>query len=120
VEISGPNLSYRFKIGWTNGVTQVLEPVSLDHLSEPDLIGKALTWSGRLYNLAEGADFQWTGVVALPQRTDLAEAGQRAVAMLRAARNVRAVIPEDEIDSFLPVVERDLSGREAASQGTSP
>jgi hypothetical protein len=72
-----------------NGVHQVMEPISLDYLSAGEVIEKATSWSGRLFNLAKGQPFQFTGVIGAPDRDDLRDAYKRAVAILAGAPNVR-------------------------------
>lgn len=112
VEISSPNYAYKFKTGWQNGVRQVLEPISFDYLSAPDVIEKANTWSGRLLNLGKAADFQMTGVVAPPQRVDLLPVYNQARAILADMPQVRRLLTEDELDLFLPEIERDMAGHQ--------
>lgn len=41
VEVKAPSFSYQFRAGWLNGVQQVLEPISLDHLAKSEVIDKA-------------------------------------------------------------------------------
>jgi hypothetical protein len=86
-----------------------MEPVSFDYLNAGELVDKAPTWSGRLFNLAKGAPFQFTGVVAPPDRGDLMDAYGRAIQILGGAPNVRRLVRFDEVDAFLPEIERDLA-----------
>lgn len=108
VEVQSSRYSYRFKTAWMNGQRQVMEPISLDYLNGTEVIEKANTWSGRLFNLQDAGRFQMTAVVAKPARRDLEGAYQQALAILRDAPKVRAIIPEDEIEAFIPEIERDL------------
>jgi hypothetical protein len=108
-EIYGQDYSYRFRTAWVNGQRQVLEPISFDYLNATEVVEKANTWSGRLLNLSRGAQFQMTGVVAKPTRRELVEAYDQAVAILRQAPSVRAVVPEEELEQFVGEIEQDLA-----------
>lgn len=108
VEITGKNYTYRFKTGWQNGVRQVMEPISFDYLYAADVVEKANTWSGRLFNLANSADFQLSAVVAPPERKDLRAAYNQAIAILKSAPKVRRLLTEEEFEDFMHEIERDL------------
>ena len=108
VELSGANYSYKFKRGWKNGAIQVLEPISLDYLYPWDVIDKATTWSGRLFNLSKSTKFEMSGVLARPQGEELTKAYNQAVAILKDTPQVRALITEDEFDDFMNKIEHDL------------
>ncbi len=108
VELAGENYSYRFRVGWRNSVPQVLEPVSFDYLKGAEVVDKANTWSGRLFNLAKRSQFQMTGVVAAPDRRDLLHAYEQALAILRGAPNVRTVVTEEQLSGFIPTIEREV------------
>jgi hypothetical protein len=87
----------------------MMDAISFDYLSASDIIEKANTWTGRLVNLNAANRFRMTGVVSSPQRSDLIPVFEQAVTLLRESPGVRAVVREEEIDSFLPEIERDLS-----------
>lgn len=113
VEIGVADYSYKFKLGWMNGVRQVLEPISLDFLGRGDVLEKANTWCGRLLNLSKSEEqFQFTGVVSKPEREDLIGAFNQATRLLREAPRVRAILQESEVAAFLPDIEHDLEHRE--------
>lgn len=110
VEIKGGKYSYKFKYGWQNGNRQVMEPISFDYEDKKLVIEKANRWAGRLYNLRQAEDdFQMTGIVAPPQDPHLTEAFNQAIEMLNDAPKVRKLIREDQIESFIPEIERDLA-----------
>lgn len=112
VKIATSHYSYEFSLGWQNGTQQVLEPISLDYLSPTDIVEKANTWSGRLYNLSKSADFRMTGVVA-PPSTDRARAAfEDALAILNSAPNVRRILLENDVLELTADIERDLSHEE--------
>lgn len=108
VEVAGEDYEYSFYAGWSNGTLQVLEPISLDFINPADMVEKANMWSGRLYNLARTTDFQCTAVIARPTEDASLRRLDRALAILRHARSVRAVVPEDEIHSVVEEIQRDL------------
>ncbi len=110
VEVKGGKYSYKFKYGWQNGKRQMMEPISFDYEDKERVIEKANRWAGRLYNLRQPEDdFQMTGIVAPPQDPQLAEAFKQALEMLADAPKVRKLIREDQIESFIPEIERDLA-----------
>jgi len=104
--IVGPHYEYAFKFGWQNGTRQVLEPVSFDLLSPSQLVDKANTWTGRLFNLGE--NFQFTAVVAPPTGEELGKRFKDAIAILWDCPRVRSVIAEDQFDAFVPEILRDM------------
>lgn len=110
-EVSGRDYSYRFQAAWVNGQRQVMEPISFDYLRAAEVVEKANTWSGRLWNL-RGEEFQMTGVVAPPANPELAGAFEQAVTILRSAPNVRAVVRENDFEAFAGEIERDLAGHQ--------
>ena len=94
-----------------NGSRQVLEAVSFDYLHAADVIDKATQWSGRLLNL-DAEDFQMTSVVSAPSSSELRQAYTKALAILRSAPRMRAVLPEQDAHQLVEWIRRDL-----ASQG---
>lgn len=109
VEISSDQYSYEFRRGWQNGVVQVLEPISFDHVDGPYLLEKANTWCGRLLNLQQASTkFQLTAVIALPESPDVQDHFQRAQRMLSGAPNLRKIVEEDAFESFIPEILGDL------------
>ena len=82
--------------------------LGIDYLKGREVIDKANTWSGRLFNLAKRSEFQMTGVVAPPDRRDLQSAYDHALAILRGAPNVRTVVTEEELAGFIPTIEREV------------
>ncbi len=110
VEVKGGKYSYKFKYGWQNGKRQVLEPISFDYEDKERVIEKANRWAGRLYNLRQADDdFQMTGIVAPPQDPQLIDAFNQAIEMLADAPKVRMLIREDQVEGFIPEIERDLA-----------
>jgi hypothetical protein len=108
VSIQGKFYSYEFKTGWKNGIAQGLEPISFDLVRVQTIIDKANTWSGRLLNLQNGRRFQLTGIVSRPAGDELSEAYSRALRILGAAPSVRDLIPENELDRAVRLIEHDL------------
>ena len=106
VRLEGPHYDYAFKLGWQNGVPQVLEPISFDLTRQRAIVDKATTWSGRLANLQ--GDFQMSAVIARPRHAALKTAFEDAIAILEDAPHVRAVVAEESFEDFVPEIERDL------------
>ena len=98
-----------FRRGWHNGMRQVMQPISFDYEQAYDVVEKATHWRGRLITLAQASQFQMTGVVAPPSDPSLTDSYHRALAILSSQPNVRKLVPENELDDFLPEIERDLS-----------
>lgn len=112
VEIKSNKYDYKFKLGWQNGQPQVMEPISFDYVNKEEIIEKANKWVGRLYNLQEAGDFQMTGIVAPPQRHELSTAFRQALDILSEAPKVRTLVREDQIEGFVPEIEKDLAAHE--------
>lgn len=110
VEVAGEDYEYSFYAGWSNGKLQVLEPISLDFVNPADMVEKANTWSGRLYNLARRTDFACTAIVARPTEEASIRRLDRAMAILRHAPAVRAVIPEEDMQALVDRIQQDLDG----------
>jgi hypothetical protein len=107
--VQGMNYSFTFHAGWSNNKPQVLEPISFDLKEGGRIVEKANTWVGRLVNLAKGADFAFTGVLAKPQDKKLEKDFDRAIAMLHGNPNVRSLIPESEADTAMRQIEQDIA-----------
>lgn len=110
VDIQGENYAHKFRFGWTNHMPQVMEPISFDYLAAPEIVEKANAWTGRLLHLNAGRNFKMTGIVSAPQRSDLLPAFDQAVTLLRTSPGVREIVPEEQLDLFLPQIEKDLAG----------
>lgn len=109
VELAGAHFSYAFRMAWPNGTLNVLEPITFDYLDPKSITDRAAIWAGRLGDLQKRRDFAMTAVVAPPlRRPDLMETYRRAVARIEDAPNVKAVVPEEQIDSLMEVVEHDI------------
>lgn len=108
VEIKGRDYAYKFKTGWRNGVIQVLEPISFDLLRSTDILDKAATWSGRLFNL-QTEQFNFTGIVSPPTRGDLQDDYRKAVRILTSSPRVRKILPESQIDEAIALIQKDVA-----------
>ncbi len=108
VRLSVADYEYDFRCGWQNGQLQVLEPISFDYIENREVLEQANKWGGRLLTLSRGAPFQFTAVVAAPQRGASADAFARAVRILRSAPSVRQVVNENDLDAYLPEIEGDI------------
>jgi Protein of unknown function (DUF3037) len=102
------NYSYTFRLGWNNHVTQVLEPITFDYVNASDVVEKAITWSGRLANLANSEEFQMTGVIAPPANNTWLNEYKRAIEILKEAPKIRELITETDFDDFIPKIKRDM------------
>src|SRR5205807_5394903 len=105
----GVHFGYTFRLGWQNRTSQFLEPISFDYTKGAELVDKAYTWSGRLQDLSQKAEFRMTGVVAPPRNRELLKRYDEALKILRESPCVRNIIPEHEFDKFVPEIERDLA-----------
>lgn len=108
VDIISRNYSYTFSLGWDNHIPQVLEPITFDYVNASDVVEKAITWSGRLTNLANNAEFELTGVVAPPANNTWPSEYKRALDILREAPKVRELISEADFDDFIPKIKKDM------------
>ena len=109
VPVEAPLFTYNFKMGWSNGHRQFLEPISLDYTNRPHVIDKANTWTGRLHNLEAAPMFQLTGIVAPPDDQELLPAYDEALGILNAAPRVRRLYTMDEIDQVVEQIQRDIA-----------
>lgn len=109
VEVMAPDYGYRFRLGWMNGIQQVLEPISFDYKAPAEVVDKANTWTGRLLNLSKGEPFALTGIVAPPPNPDLAGAFEQALRILHDAPRVRRLVTNEEMDSVISDIEADLA-----------
>lgn len=110
VVIKSPYFSYTFKFGWHNGHRQVIEPISFDYQTSKDIIDKAVSWSGRLFNLERenNINFEVTGIVALPLNSKLRSAYQAAKKIIKDSPCIRDLITEDKFPKFIPKIEKDI------------
>ena len=102
------NFDYLFKMGWNNGTRQVLEPISLA-FGTREIVDKANTWSGQLFNLSKDNDFDCTMVLAVPDEHIDMTAFNQGLAILKGARSIRKIITEDEVNDYMSEIEKDLS-----------
>ena len=98
-----------FKMGWNNGIPQVLEPISLNLGDPVEIIDTANTWSGRLSILAEEHTFKCTAVISPADKYVNMTAYNQAYAILKNARPMRKVITENEVNDYMPEIRQDLS-----------
>lgn len=110
VKVEGEHFGHTFKLGWQNGTSQFLEPISFDYTQGHELVEKAYVWSGRLTDLGRNQEFKMTGVVAPPREHALFGHYEEAIKILKESPRVREIVPEDEFDQFVPEIERDLAG----------
>ena len=98
-----------FRMGWNNGIPQVLEPISLTLGDPVEIIDIANAWSGRLSILAEDHTFKCTAVISPADEYVNMTAYNQAYAILKNARSMRKVIREDEVNDYMPEIKQDLS-----------
>jgi hypothetical protein len=111
ITVASGRYEYKFRAGWQNGRTQVVEPISLDYAEPRDMVEKALTWRGRLEELGAGTKFLMTAIVTEPVGASgrYEEKYAHALAVLRECEGVRAVFPVSRTGEFAQLVEADLS-----------
>lgn len=80
--------TYEFQGSYTNGILNVLEPVSLDLQSGSSIVEKANSWVGRLVTLKRGIDFSFNAILAPPAEKKLRPDFDRARRLLAAEGDV--------------------------------
>lgn len=108
VKLETPSYHYSFKMGWNNGIRQVLEPISFALKSPIRILDRANIWSGRLFNLSNINDFELTAVIAPPENDNM-EAFNDGWEILKGARSIRKIITEDELHDYMSEIKKDLS-----------
>ena len=98
-----------FRMGWNNGIRQVLEPISLNLGDPVEIIDTANTWSGRLSILSQENTFNCTAVIAPADKSVNIKAYNQGYAILKDACSMREVIKEDEVNDYMPKIKKDLS-----------
>jgi hypothetical protein len=109
VKVEATDFDYLFKMGWNNGTRQVLEPISLAYRYPAEIVHKANTWSGRLFNLSKDNDFGCTIVLAPPGEHVNMTIFNQGFAILKGASSIRKIITEDEVNDYMSEIEKDLS-----------
>ena len=110
VEMEGASYRYSFRMGWNNGIPQVLEPISFALKKPTNIVDRANTWSGRLFNLSKSNVFGFTAVVT-PLENENMEAYNNGLEILKGARSVRKIITEDELNDYISEIKSDLSNQ---------
>ena len=108
VKLETPSYHYSFRMGWNNGIRQVLEPISFALKSPTKIVDRANIWSGRLFNLSKINDFGLTAVIATPENDNM-EAFNDGWEILKDARSIRKIITEDELYDYMSEIKKDLS-----------
>lgn len=98
-----------FKMGWNNGIPQVLEPISLNLGDPVEIIDTANTWSGRLSILSQENTFNCTAVIAPADKSVNIKAYNQGYEILKDACSMRKVISENEVNDYMPEIKQDLS-----------
>lgn len=108
VKLETPSYHYSFRMGWNNGIPQVLEPISFALKKPTSIVDRANTWSGRLFNLSKSNTFGFTAVIAPPENDNM-EAFNHGWEILKGARSIRKIITKDEVDDYMSEIASDLS-----------
>lgn len=108
VRIATARYFWDFKMGWKNGIPQVLEPVSLDLTDSDRIKEKSNSWVGRLQTLGKSNAFKMTAVVSAPRDLALLSAFEDSCAILGDSPSIRRVISEKELDDFLIEVKAEI------------
>ena len=103
------SFEHSFKVGWTNGIRQVLEPISLGLRNREEIIDKAHTWSGRLLNLSTDNDFGCTAVLAPRDEHVDTIAFNHGRQILEEAPSMREVITENDVNDYMSEIKKDLA-----------
>lgn len=107
VKMEGRSYHYSFRMGWNNGIPQVLEPISFALKDSTRIVDKANTWHGRLFNLSMSNNFGFTAVVAQPHSGKM-KAFNDGLAILNSAKSIRKIITEDEVSDYMSEIKNDL------------
>ena len=99
---------HSFRLGWNNGIRQVLEPISLGLRKPEQIIDKAHIWSGRLLNLSTDNEFGCTAVLAPWDEYVDRTAFNRGLEILKDAPSMREVITENDVNDYMFEIENDL------------
>ena len=108
VTMKSDSFGHLFKMGWYNGTRQVLEPISLGLRKPTEIIDRANTWSGRLFNLSKDNEFECTAVLALPGEHVDTTVFKQGRQILENARSMRKVIIENEVNDYMSEIKKDL------------
>ena len=103
------NVDWKFKMGWNNGIQQVLEPMPLAFKRPLKIIDTANIWSGWLDILVDRHNFKCTAVVSEKPNNDNIEAYYQAFEILESVQSMRKVITENEVPEYIPEIENDLA-----------
>jgi hypothetical protein len=103
------SFEHSFKMGWNNGIRQVLEPISLGLRKPVEIIDRANIWSGRLFNLSKGNDFGCTAVLAPRDEHVDMTAFNHGLQILKDAPSMRGVIIENEVNDYMSEIKKDLA-----------
>lgn len=103
------NVDWKFKMGWNNGIQQVLEPMPLAFKRPLKIIDTANIWSGRLDILADRHNFKCTAVVSKKPNNDNIEAYYQAFEILENVQSMCKVITENEVPEYISEIENDLA-----------
>ena len=109
ITMKSASFEHSFKVGWTNGIRQVLEPISLGLRNPEEIIDKAHTWSGRLLNLSTGNKFGCTAVLAPRAEHVDRITFNHGRQILEEAPSMREVITENEVDDYMSEIKKDLA-----------
>ena len=109
VKMEADNFEHQFKMGWNNGLPQVLEPISLTLSKSTSIVNKAITWSGRLFNLSKNNTFECTAVIAPRDEHIDIKAFNQGLHILKDAHSMRKVITVDEANDYMSEINKDLS-----------
>ena len=103
------NLEHTFPASWNNGTLHLADAISFDYQTPERLIGNAMRWSGRLLELRHDRRFRFIGVCTdPPDRSELANAYERATHVLAGNPLVREIIPISEAAELAATIAADL------------
>jgi Protein of unknown function (DUF3037) len=104
----------KFDHAWKNGVWHCLAPVSFDLSSPASIKDKAHKWLGQLSSVSDTKDkFKVYFLVGEPSQSDLTDAAQSAVNILKKSDMTGVVFTEHETERLAELIEQEVKAHEA-------
>ncbi len=107
-----------FEHAWKNGAWHVYQPLSFDLASDDHIRDKAARWAGRLLSLRDAHEpFQPHFIVGAPQNTELSDAYQKALEVLRLPQPDAEIVDETDVGDLVDRIEAELRTHDEALAG---
>ena len=103
-----------FDLGWVNGTTNLITPISFDLSNEDYIVNKAHRWHGKLETLSEVRDldkYRFDLFVSRPKDNSLTDKYRKAIELLHRNPAPKNIIEEGEYNKYLKKVKSELNHR---------